>query len=62
VASAALEAVAQHRLRGGVRVGAIYEASLRIGATINRMRRETHTRDDGAPARVAEAAAPEGPA
>lgn len=39
VASAALEAVTQHRLPGGVRVGAIYELSLRIGSTVGRFRR-----------------------
>lgn len=39
VASAALEAVAQHHLPGNIRVGAIYEASLRIGAAMNRLRR-----------------------
>ncbi|MBI2221328.1 MAG: radical SAM protein [Acidobacteria bacterium] len=38
VASAALEAVAQHRLPGHIRVGAIYQASLRVGAAINRAR------------------------
>jgi MoaA/NifB/PqqE/SkfB family radical SAM enzyme len=38
VASAALEAVAQHRLAGGIRVGAIYELSLRVGAAVNRAR------------------------
>jgi MoaA/NifB/PqqE/SkfB family radical SAM enzyme len=39
VASAALEAVAQHRLPGNIRVGAIYEASLKIGAAVHRLRR-----------------------
>jgi MoaA/NifB/PqqE/SkfB family radical SAM enzyme len=38
VASAGLEAVARHRLRGGVRVGAIFEWSVRIGAAVNRAR------------------------
>src|SRR6516225_2857149 len=31
MASAGLKAVAAHRLPGGIRVGAIYESSLRIG-------------------------------
>jgi hypothetical protein len=30
--------VYQHRLPGGVRVGAIYEASFRVGAAVNRAR------------------------
>ena len=38
VASAALEAVYQHRLPGRVRVGAVYEASFRIGGAVNRVR------------------------
>lgn len=40
VASAALAAVGAHRLPGGLRVGAIFETSLKIGRTI-RERRET---------------------
>jgi MoaA/NifB/PqqE/SkfB family radical SAM enzyme len=38
VASGALEAVARHRLRGGLRVGAIYEASVRVGEAVRRVR------------------------
>jgi MoaA/NifB/PqqE/SkfB family radical SAM enzyme len=38
VASAALEAVARHRLPGGIRVGAIYEASVRVGDAVRRVR------------------------
>jgi hypothetical protein len=34
MASAALKAVARHRLRGGLRVGAIFEASLKVGDTV----------------------------
>lgn len=49
VASAALEAVTQHRLPGGIRVGAIYEASLRVGSAVARLRRG----DDRAPEAVA---------
>lgn len=41
VASAALEAVSQHRLPGNIRVGAIYDASMKIGAAVNRLRRGT---------------------
>jgi hypothetical protein len=38
MASAALGAVGRHRLPGGVRVGAIFEGSLRVGRTVRRMR------------------------
>ena len=34
IASAGLKAVARHRLRGGLRVGAIFENSLKVGNTI----------------------------
>lgn len=39
IASAALKAVGAHRLRGGIRVGAIFEQSFRIGRAV-RARRE----------------------
>jgi sulfatase maturation enzyme AslB (radical SAM superfamily) len=38
IASAGLHAVARHRLPGGLRVGAIFEHSLRIGQTVRRLR------------------------
>ena len=38
IASAGLGAVGRHRLPGGVRVGAIFEQSLRIGRTMRRFR------------------------
>lgn len=38
VASAALHVVHNHTLPGGIRVGAIYEASQRVGAAVSRMR------------------------
>jgi sulfatase maturation enzyme AslB (radical SAM superfamily) len=38
IASAALAAVARHRLRGGVRVGAIFEQSVKIGERVRRAR------------------------
>jgi MoaA/NifB/PqqE/SkfB family radical SAM enzyme len=38
IASAGLGAVGRHRLPGGVRVGALFEHSLRIGRTVRRMR------------------------
>jgi hypothetical protein len=38
IASAALGAVGRHRLAGGLRVGAIFEGSVRIGDTVRRMR------------------------
>ena len=34
IASAGLKAVARHRLRGGLRVGAIFESSLKVGNTV----------------------------
>ena len=43
IASAGLAAVAAHRLPGGIRVGAIYETSLKIGRSM-RARRERGTR------------------
>jgi MoaA/NifB/PqqE/SkfB family radical SAM enzyme len=43
IASAALGAVARHRLPGGLRVGAIFEHSLRIGHTVQRMRSRATT-------------------
>jgi MoaA/NifB/PqqE/SkfB family radical SAM enzyme len=39
IASAGLHAVARHRLPGGIRVGTIFETSLRIGAAVGRLRR-----------------------
>ena len=39
IASAALGAVGAHRLPGGVRVGAIFETSLKIGRAVNAKRR-----------------------
>ena len=38
IASAGLDAVARHRLPGGLRVGAIFEHSLRIGRRVRRIR------------------------
>jgi MoaA/NifB/PqqE/SkfB family radical SAM enzyme len=38
IASAGLGAVGRHRLPGGVRVGAIFEQSLRLGRVVRRMR------------------------
>ena len=38
IASAGLGAVARHRLPGGIRVGAIFENSLRIGRSVRRLR------------------------
>ncbi len=38
IASAGLKAIARHRLPGGIRVGAIFEHSLRIGRKVRRMR------------------------
>ena len=41
IASAGLDAIARHRLPGGLRVGAIFEHSLRIGRGVRRMRTST---------------------
>lgn len=38
IASAGLDAIARHRLPGGLRVGAIFEQSLRIGRNVRRLR------------------------
>ena len=38
LASAGLEAIGRHRLRGGVRVGRIFYASLRVGRAVSRLR------------------------
>lgn len=43
IASAGLKAVARHRLRGGVRVGAIFDASFKIGGVVRRVRQSVTT-------------------
>jgi MoaA/NifB/PqqE/SkfB family radical SAM enzyme len=43
IASAGLDAVARHRLPGGVRVGAIFDQSFRIGRTMRRFRGRANT-------------------
>lgn len=50
VASAGLAAVARHRLPGGLRVGAIFEASLRIGRAVRWVRDVTAGRAGRRPA------------
>ena len=40
IASAGLEAIARHRLRGGIPVGRIFYASLQVGQTVKRIRNE----------------------
>jgi MoaA/NifB/PqqE/SkfB family radical SAM enzyme len=47
VASAALAAVARHRLPGGLRVGLIYEASHTVGRQVRRLRRGRPARPRG---------------
>lgn len=49
IASAALAAVGAHRLPGGLRVGAIFETSLKIGRTVRR-RREGRPAPEPSPA------------
>jgi len=39
IASAGLEAIGRHKLKGGLRVGRIFYASLRVGQTVERVRR-----------------------
>jgi MoaA/NifB/PqqE/SkfB family radical SAM enzyme len=41
IASAGLGAVGRHRLRGGLRVGAIFDASFKVGSAIRRLRDRT---------------------
>jgi hypothetical protein len=38
VASAGLEAIGRHRLKGGIQVGRIFYASLHVGRTVARLR------------------------
>ena len=38
IASAGLGAIARHRLPGGLRVGAIFENSLRVGRKVRQLR------------------------
>ncbi|MGE0043996.1 MAG: radical SAM protein, partial [Vicinamibacterales bacterium] len=42
MASAGLEAVGRHRLPGGLRVGAIFDGSLAVGAAVRRLRGGSH--------------------
>jgi hypothetical protein len=39
IASAGLKAVGRHRLKGGLRVGAIFEASQKVGSVVRKLRR-----------------------
>jgi sulfatase maturation enzyme AslB (radical SAM superfamily) len=43
IASAGLEAISRHRLRGGVPVGKIFYASLAVGRTVKRVRQSVST-------------------
>ena len=38
IASAGLEAIGRHQLRGGVKVGRIFNASLRVGRAVERLK------------------------
>jgi hypothetical protein len=49
MASAGLKAVAAHRLPGGIRVGAIYERSLRFGRAVRARRTSPPEHDSGVP-------------
>ena len=39
IASAGLEAIGRHKLKGGIPVGRIFYASLQVGKTVERMRK-----------------------
>ena len=39
LASAGLEAIGRHRLKGVIRVGSIFDASLRVGQAVDKLRR-----------------------
>ena len=54
IASAGLAAVGRHRLRGGIRVGAIFDASFAIGNGVKAMRERFASSDRSAPARPIE--------
>jgi sulfatase maturation enzyme AslB (radical SAM superfamily) len=41
IASAGLEAIGRHRLKGGIPVGKIFYASLKVGQTVGRLRKRT---------------------
>src|SRR5688572_9677284 len=41
IASAGLEAIGRHRLKGGIPVGKIFYASLKVGQTVERLRKRT---------------------
>jgi MoaA/NifB/PqqE/SkfB family radical SAM enzyme len=43
IASAGLAAVGRHRLPGGIRVGALFDQSLRIGRTVRRIQKRTRS-------------------
>ncbi len=43
IASAGLEAIGRHRLKGGLQVGSIFYASLRVGRVIERVRNTTQS-------------------
>jgi sulfatase maturation enzyme AslB (radical SAM superfamily) len=53
IASAGLEAIGRHRLRGGIPVGKIFYASLKVGKAIGRLRNAT-IQPPPAPAQAAE--------
>jgi hypothetical protein len=44
MATAGLEAVGAHRLPMGIRAGVIYEASLKVGSLVNKIRPLPHTK------------------
>lgn len=52
IASAGLEAIGRHRLKGGIPVGKIFHASMKVGQTVRRLRART-VRQQPAPVRPA---------
>jgi sulfatase maturation enzyme AslB (radical SAM superfamily) len=61
IASAGLEAVARHRLPGGLAVGAIYWSSLRVGRVLNGIRDRVSAPPPGSPAARPSVSAAPGP-
>ena len=53
IASAGLEAIGRHRLKGGIPVGKIFYASLKVGQTVERLRGRTAVQPRPAPVQPA---------
>jgi len=53
IASAGLEAIGRHRLKGGLPGGKIFYASLKVGETVDRFRRKPPVQPPSAPVQTA---------